>query len=611
MEKLMKLLFFIALLTLSSSVFATDMPTTRSLSGTGIAKDAVIINQVDASAFPKVSIFATVLKDGEPLKGLTAENFRVREDEVDQEPINVVPKLTPLSVVVALDTSGSMKKALPKAREAAKRFIDTLTAEDEALVLSFARSVTVASNFTKDKSQTKASIDTTVARGDTALFDALYRSVEVLKNKPGRKAVILLGDGVDDDGYGKQLSRKSIPDVLSLAKEVNVPIFTIGLGAEIDEDNLMGVADQTGAVYYNAPAADELQALYDGIGKQLFGQYNIYYTSNLPGDGSAHRIQLGHDEQVSIKEYISPAPAGQRKAVAAKTPSSKSIVAAAEAAPVPPSPEDPFGTPITGGKSFADAVQITPGTLYHIAVAELDESKQEALLDKDQFFWFDAKDGQLMQAFVSTLSESNIGYHQLFDAGRNPLVNGQTSSGEWQPNEISWMVPKDRGDRFYYAVKPKDSDLSFTVALTNFFDGESGTDAGNEEATAVDLVPGSTIGGYFHHFGDNEDWYVIDSKANTETEVRVRPSIKNGVDIHLYDQNGTYHGHVHSPNDGALTIAKVTPPEDGYLVVKIITYDGNGLYGFGAYNLSAGSGDVKSPRQPQMPKGAQFPSLRQ
>ena len=58
------------------------------------------INQIETSEFPKVTIFATVLKDDSPVQGLSASDFRVREDEVDQEPITVVPKLTPLSVVL-------------------------------------------------------------------------------------------------------------------------------------------------------------------------------------------------------------------------------------------------------------------------------------------------------------------------------------------------------------------------------------------------------------------------------------------------------------------------------------------------------------------------------
>ena len=90
---------------------AQDAPSRRVTGEEKAAGAEVRINQIETSEFPKVTIFATVLKDSLPVQGLGASDFRVREDEVDQEPITVVPKLTPLSVVLTLDTSGSMKKS--------------------------------------------------------------------------------------------------------------------------------------------------------------------------------------------------------------------------------------------------------------------------------------------------------------------------------------------------------------------------------------------------------------------------------------------------------------------------------------------------------------------
>jgi len=58
--------------------------------------------------------------------------------------------------------------------------------EDRVRVLSFAREVKVLSSG-GDRPSAKAAIDATIARGDTALYDALYTSVELLKTKPGRK----------------------------------------------------------------------------------------------------------------------------------------------------------------------------------------------------------------------------------------------------------------------------------------------------------------------------------------------------------------------------------------------------------------------------------------
>ncbi len=311
--------FFLPLC-LFSPLAAQDQATSRSVDGREQATDAqVVINQIDTSAFPDVTLFASVTKDdGAPLKGLGAGDFRVREDEIDQKPITVVPKLTPLNAVVALDTSGSMKQRMADAQSAAKSFIQLLSPEDKIQVLSFAREVKIlAADGGRERAE--AAVDTTAARGDTALYDALYASVEMLKDKPGRKAVTLLSDGADDDGAGKQLSKHSVEDVLRLAREVNVPIYTIGVGTELDEAVLKKVANETGGANLIAPQPEQLKDLYAKIGEQLAGQYSIQYTSNLPGDGSEHRVQLKHKDAVGAKEYKAPLKAEAKAVPAAKT----------------------------------------------------------------------------------------------------------------------------------------------------------------------------------------------------------------------------------------------------------------------------------------------------
>ena len=102
-------LFSLAALAGASVLQAQDEPSRRVTGQENAAGTEVRINQIETSEFPKVTIFATVLKDGSPVQGLGASDFRVREDEVDQEPITVVPKLTPLSVVLTLDTRGEKR----------------------------------------------------------------------------------------------------------------------------------------------------------------------------------------------------------------------------------------------------------------------------------------------------------------------------------------------------------------------------------------------------------------------------------------------------------------------------------------------------------------------
>jgi Mg-chelatase subunit ChlD len=136
--------------------------------------------------------------------------------------------------VVVLDTSGSMKKRLDDAKVAAKSFVDELATDDKVRVLGFAREVKLLS-IDGNRPSAKAAIDATVARGDTALYDALYSSVALLKDTPGRKAIALLSDGADDDGAGRQLSKHSVDEALALARapseeDRNIKDFELSAG---------------------------------------------------------------------------------------------------------------------------------------------------------------------------------------------------------------------------------------------------------------------------------------------------------------------------------------------------------------------------------------------
>jgi len=108
-----------------------------------------------------------------------------------------------------------------------------------------------------------------------------------LSASSGRKVVVALTDGNDDDG------RVLLAETIARATDANVPIFTIGLGSDVDEGGLEPLAEQSGGAYYFSPSADDLEALYQEIGSNLRNEYALVYESSTPNlDGTRRDLAV-------------------------------------------------------------------------------------------------------------------------------------------------------------------------------------------------------------------------------------------------------------------------------------------------------------------------------
>lgn len=119
--------------------------------------------------------------------------------------------------------------------------------------------------------------------------------------------MIVLSDGVDDDGRGRQLSKRDLDEPLMLGIQTNIPIYTIGLGSKMDAGILRTFAGTTGAEYVNAPTKEELEELYTRIGRTLSNQYAIEYTSSEPLNNGVREVKLDYVVP-SRKPYAAPRP---------------------------------------------------------------------------------------------------------------------------------------------------------------------------------------------------------------------------------------------------------------------------------------------------------------
>ena len=137
-------------------------------------------------------------RDGRYIPNLQKDDFRIWEDDVEQEVAFFASVDKPFSVVLMLDTSPSTQFRLEEIQDAAINFVNQLRSDDKVMVVSFNEDVKVLSEFTTDR----AKLQRAIYRANTDSGTSIYDAVDIVINKhlsrtSGRKAIVLFTDGVD------------------------------------------------------------------------------------------------------------------------------------------------------------------------------------------------------------------------------------------------------------------------------------------------------------------------------------------------------------------------------------------------------------------------------
>jgi VWFA-related protein len=289
--------------------------------------DQLTINYIEVSPVPEhsgneVRAYITVSgSDQEPVSGLSAENFNVLEDGKPLDIRAASQTADPMSVVLVIDTSGSMqasdksgRTSMDAAKSAAVDFIGMLSQEDKVAVYSFNHQTTLDVDFTSDHNAATTAVQALSAkyRAATCLYDtaieAIKKSAEIPK---GRRAVILLTDGKDEKGSGK-CSVHGVTDVIDAAttKTIRVPIYTIGAGPKVDARELSRIASLTGGRSLIASAMSELTGFYQTIANQLKNQYEVKYLTRTTSGEHSLVVKARQDAALvqDEKRFWSPPP---------------------------------------------------------------------------------------------------------------------------------------------------------------------------------------------------------------------------------------------------------------------------------------------------------------
>ena len=225
---------------------------------------------------------------------LSPEDLIVIEDGVEQKIDAFHEAVAPVSVVLALDQSGSMRRSAQAMVEAAHEFVNALRPEDSLALLLFADESVFAHDLTKNRTATLKAIDSYQAVGGTALYDATADALTRLKYVEGRRAIVVLTDGRDENNPGTAPgSVRTLNDVLKLLKETEAAVFTIGLGAKVDRSPLEQLARLSGGMAYFPEEVSMLQNEYKRIIENLRRRYVLSYTStNTARDGAWREVQI-------------------------------------------------------------------------------------------------------------------------------------------------------------------------------------------------------------------------------------------------------------------------------------------------------------------------------
>jgi VWFA-related protein len=236
----------------------------------------------------------TVTDEARGFVDITAEDLEVVEDGAVQKIDTFQEAVDPVSIVMALDSSGSMKKSAEAVQRAARDFVQAVRPEDSLALITFADKPKYAHVLATNRDWSLEAIDKYTPLGGTALYDALYNALMTLKTVPGRRAVVVLTDGKDENNPGTAPgSEHTFEDVQKLLKTVGAMVFPIGLGTKVDRPVLELLAEKSGGEALFPTDVGSLETQYRRVVENLRRRFVLSYTStNSNHNGEWRNVEI-------------------------------------------------------------------------------------------------------------------------------------------------------------------------------------------------------------------------------------------------------------------------------------------------------------------------------
>lgn len=228
---------------------------------------------------------------GNPIVDMKQEEFSIFEDGKRKKISNFAfSQSLPLSIGLLIDHSGSMKKRIEPARQAALAFFkDILRPDDRAFFGGFSWQTQIVSPFVSDLGTLNSQVSSMPEPdGATALYDAIVSGLYRFRSVQGRKALVIVSDGEDT------ASRIEYNAMLNYARASRVPLYFIGVDIGIGGGGKMrALADETGGRAYFIRKVEDLEKTYEQLEAELRTQYLLrYYTETTKKDQKYRTVDV-------------------------------------------------------------------------------------------------------------------------------------------------------------------------------------------------------------------------------------------------------------------------------------------------------------------------------
>jgi len=245
-------------------------------------QDVTFSSKVEA-----VRVDILVTDNNQPVRGLTASDFEIRDNGVLQQIDLVSFEQIPLNVILALDMSDSVAgDRLARLRAAGSAVLGGLRTDDQAALLTFSHAVRLGAPLGHDVALVREALAHANGEGETSLIDGVYAGIQIGESDAGRALLVIFSDGLDTASW------LTADKVLDAAKRSDAVAYAVAVRSPAKPEFLRDLTSFTGGRLFEVEKTEKLDALFLNILQEFRQRYLVSYTPKGVAKDGWHRLDV-------------------------------------------------------------------------------------------------------------------------------------------------------------------------------------------------------------------------------------------------------------------------------------------------------------------------------